>query len=419
MNLKNFLSAKKFFLIKIIFLWLFLNFFWWKIFFQEIFADSENNFVKWEENLTNCREQKFLITAYYSPLPNQKFYMRGDYMADIRLNWNWTNWADWTEVYMWLLAWPKWYSFWQKIVLPWLWIWTIHDRWWAILAKSDYHRIDIWMWKWESWLARALNWGIQFVDWKVCDKSPELDNLSFLWVSWKLPSHVEKRLVERTNNLKNWWTYTFQWSWVWWKKITIWWKSWWSWDSQSNYNKPKEEIFEFVKIPQDVWFWDEWQDVLKLQIVLKNIWFYRENPNWVYDNATMEAVFNFQRENWVVESLDNLWAWHFWKNTKKTLEIFLKEMSEKSKKNVWSVQSEIVFWETDEKNNNLKKSEISTSNEEKMNFKPSSKENIFSFWENISVKEIQKLLKEWKKINDFWNFDKTENIENKNILDIS
>lgn len=415
MCLKNFLLVKNFFLIKIIFLWLFLNFFWWKIFIWEIFASE---FVKWEENLQNCREQKFLITAYYSPLPNQRFYMRGEYMADIRLNWNWTNWADGTEVYMWLLAGPKWYDFWTKIVLPWLWIWTIHDRWWAIYSHSDYVRIDIWMWKWETWLARALNRGIQFVDWKVCAKSPELDNLSFLWVSWKLPTHVEKRLIDRTNNLKNWWSYTFKWSWVWWKTVTIWWSNWWIWVYGKTYAK-KEDIFEFVKIPQDVWFWDEWQNVLKLQIVMKNIWFYRENPNWVYDNATMEAVFNFQRENWVVESLDNLWAWHFWKNTKKALEEFLKNMSEKSKKNIWSMQSEIIFWE----NNLEKKSKNILENNQKFlqanilniqNFKPSSKEDIFSFWENISVKEIQKMLREWKKVSDFWDFDKV-NDDEKNI----
>jgi hypothetical protein len=382
---------KKLISLALIFSIIFWNFLW----FQKAFASE---YVQWEEDLTWCKEQKFLITAYYSPLPGQRFYMRWDYTADIRLNWNWTNWADWTEVYMWLLAWPKWYNFWTKIVLPWLWIWTIHDRWWAILAKSDYHRIDIWMWKWEHWLARALNWGIQFVDWKVCDRSPELDNLSFLWVSPKLPAHVEKRLIERTENLKNWWTYTFRWSWVWWKTITIWW----NWTSKK-YVAPKKEIFEFVKIPQDVWFWDEWQDVLRLQIVLKNIWFYRENPNWIYDNATMEAVFNFQRENWVVEDLNTLWAWHFWKNTRKALEEYLKNMSQETKKSVWSNQSEIIIWEVNELKVIESKAETITNIAD---FKPISKEDIFSFWQDMSVKQIQQLLKEWKKVQEFNNTEK-------------
>ena len=397
---------KKFFSSTIIFSIIFWNFFW----VEKIFADSKKNFVKWEENLQNCRPQKFLVTAYYSPLPNQKFYMRWDYQADIRLNWNWTNWADGTEVYMGLLAGPKWYDFWTKIVLPWLWIWTIHDRWGAIYAHSDYIRIDIWMWKWEVGLARALNWWIQFVDGKVCGKSPELDTLDFTSISWKLPSFIEKRLIERTNHVKNWWTYAFRGSWVWGKTIVVWWK-WWK-----KYSAPKKEIFEFVKIPQDIWFWDEWENVLKLQIILKNIWFYRENPNWVYDSATMEAVFNFQRENEVVDGLDTLWAGHFWKNTKKALENYLKNLSEKIKKSALKMEWEIIiFWEEKiEKKSNFKEKILSQKN-----FKPMMKEDIFSFWQSLTVKQIQQLLKEWKKVEEFEKFDKKDFTEKNIALDIS
>lgn len=413
------MKRKKNFSSLIIFSILFWNIFWFNFFSEKTFASE---YVEWVENLTWCYDQNFLITAYYSPIPDQNFYMRWEYQADIRLNWNWTNWADWTEVYMWMLAWPSWYDFWTKVVLPWLWIWTIHDRWWAIYSHSDYIRIDIWMWKWEEWLARALNWWIQFIDWQLCDKSPEIDNLSFLSVSPKLPSYVEDRLVERTESLKNWWTYTFIGSWNWWQTVTIWWNS----NSSTSVNSSisESEEFEFVNIPQDVWFWDEWEEVLKLQIVLKNIWFYRENPNWVYDNSTMEAVFNFQRENWVVESLDNLWAWHFWKNTKKALEEYLKNLSEIVKNSVSSSEWEILEW-IDENNENIIL-ENQTANILISDFKPSQMEDIFSFWENLSVEQIQQLLKEWKKIQDFEdeNLEKnsweniSDNSENKN-LDIS
>ena len=30
--------------------------------------------------------QFYIITAYYSPLPDQEFYLKGSYEADIRLN---------------------------------------------------------------------------------------------------------------------------------------------------------------------------------------------------------------------------------------------------------------------------------------------------------------------------------------------
>lgn len=35
--------------------------------------------------------RKFIVTAYYSPLPNQDRYLRGSYEADIRLNGNGTH----------------------------------------------------------------------------------------------------------------------------------------------------------------------------------------------------------------------------------------------------------------------------------------------------------------------------------------
>ncbi|MCD5382952.1 peptidoglycan-binding protein [Candidatus Gracilibacteria bacterium] len=397
---------KKFFSSTIIFSIIFGNFFG----VEKIFADSKKNFVKGEENLQNCKPQKFLVTAYYSPLPNQKFYMRGDYQADIRLNGNGTNGADGTEVYMGLLAGPKGYDFGTKIVLPGLGIGTIHDRGGAIYAHSDYIRIDIWMGKGEVGLARALNWGIQFVDGKVCGKSPELDTLDFTSISGKLPSFIEKRLIERTNHVKNGGTYAFRGSGVGGKTIVVGGKG------GKKYSAPKKEIFEFVKIPQDIGFGDEGENVLKLQIILKNIGFYRENPNGVYDSATMEAVFNFQRENEVVDGLDTLGAGHFGKNTKKALENYLKNLSEKIKKSALKMEGEIIIFgeEKIEKKSNFKEKILSQKN-----FKPMMKEDIFSFGQSLTVKQIQQLLKEGKKVEEFEKFDKKDFTEKNIALDIS
>ena len=41
-------------------------------------------------------KRKLLVTAYYSPLPNQSFYIRGSLAADKRLNGRGTNGADGT-----------------------------------------------------------------------------------------------------------------------------------------------------------------------------------------------------------------------------------------------------------------------------------------------------------------------------------
>ncbi len=39
-------------------------------------------------------KKTFIVTAYYSPLPDQSFYLKGSYEADIRLNGNGTHGAS-------------------------------------------------------------------------------------------------------------------------------------------------------------------------------------------------------------------------------------------------------------------------------------------------------------------------------------
>lgn len=63
------------------------------------------------------KQQKFIVTAYYSPLPNQSYYMRGSYEADVVLNGRGTNGASGKEVYIGMLAAPKKYAFGTKIHL--------------------------------------------------------------------------------------------------------------------------------------------------------------------------------------------------------------------------------------------------------------------------------------------------------------
>ncbi|MCK5471681.1 hypothetical protein KAI54_00645, partial [Candidatus Gracilibacteria bacterium] len=78
-------------------------------------------------------EASFVISAYYSPLPNQRVYFRGSFEADKRLNGNGTNGADGTQVYPGMLAAPKSYPFGMKIEIPGLGVGAIHDRGGAIV----------------------------------------------------------------------------------------------------------------------------------------------------------------------------------------------------------------------------------------------------------------------------------------------
>jgi len=75
-----------------------------------------------------------MVSAYYSPLPAQRFYMRGSYEADKKLNGNGTNGADGTQVHVGMLAAPRTYPFGTQVKIPGLGVGTVHDRGGAILA---------------------------------------------------------------------------------------------------------------------------------------------------------------------------------------------------------------------------------------------------------------------------------------------
>lgn len=109
------------------------------------------------------QEQEFVVTAYYSPLPDQCCYVKGSLEADQMLNGNGTNAADGTPVYAGMIAAPSSYAFGTHIVLPGLGVFTVHDRGGAINEWDDAHRIDIWVGSGEEGLARALAFGVQHV----------------------------------------------------------------------------------------------------------------------------------------------------------------------------------------------------------------------------------------------------------------
>ncbi|ALM09701.1 MAG TPA: hypothetical protein DEB30_00570 [Candidatus Peribacter riflensis] len=110
------------------------------------------------------REQDFILTAYYSPLPGQCCYVKGGYRADKVLNGEGTHGADGTPVYPGMIAAPASYSFGTVVVLPGMGTFTVHDRGGAIteLPKGE-HRLDIWVGEGEEGLARALAFGVRRV----------------------------------------------------------------------------------------------------------------------------------------------------------------------------------------------------------------------------------------------------------------
>jgi peptidoglycan hydrolase-like protein with peptidoglycan-binding domain len=112
---------------------------------------------------TGGREQDFILTAYYSPLPNQCCYIKGSEEADKVLNGNGTHGADGSPVYPGMLAAPSSYAFGTRIVLPGLGIMTVHDRGGAIQELDNADRLDVWAGYGEEGLARALAFGVQHI----------------------------------------------------------------------------------------------------------------------------------------------------------------------------------------------------------------------------------------------------------------
>lgn len=108
-------------------------------------------------------EQDFILTAYYSPLPDQCCYVKGSYEDDKILNGEGTHGADGTPVYPGMLAAPPSYPFGTRIVLPGLGTFTVHDRGGAIKEWDKAHRLDVWAGHGEVGLARALAFGVQSI----------------------------------------------------------------------------------------------------------------------------------------------------------------------------------------------------------------------------------------------------------------
>lgn len=63
-------------------------------------------------------EKTFIVTAYYSPLPGQSFYFKGNYEAEKRLNGNGTHGASGNPVFTGMIAAPKSYDFGTHIFFP-------------------------------------------------------------------------------------------------------------------------------------------------------------------------------------------------------------------------------------------------------------------------------------------------------------
>jgi peptidoglycan hydrolase-like protein with peptidoglycan-binding domain len=214
----------------------------------------------------------FIISAYYSPLPNQVKYVTGSYEKDKRLNGNGTNGADGVQVYPGMLAAPKSYAFGTKLEIPGLGVGAVHDRGGAIVEAGvrghEHDRLDVWMGAGDEGLARALQWGIRTVTAKVYPPSHQIAE------SFSLPG-MEPAFVA------------------------------------------------------DLELGDTGAEVEKLQAELKTYGYFRGNISGTFDADTTQAVLGYQLARSIVASADSAGAGIFGPQTRSNLnaEIYARTWS--------------------------------------------------------------------------------------------
>jgi len=355
-------------------LFIFLIFFWALNFSTNIVSANSN-------------ETSFIVTAYYSPLPNQKRYSYSTYTKryrtyteEKRLQWEWHTTASWKWVYTWILAAPAKYPFWTKIYFEGYGIGVIEDRWWAIVKAwkrwYEHDRIDIWMWYGEEWLMRATKWGKRKVKWKVVSRDSNINlkfkddifiglndievnpenkkarnvkilqaNLKRVWLykwktDWKYETvkqtiidfQIQNKVIENSNSKYAWWF---------WSRTYITLLKKYSLSNpllQQNTRNIKDTnakvqiILNHGEIKLN---WDDPQvlEVKKTQELFKKLWMY----NWNIDgnfNSIKKTLLDFQIKAWIIKN-DNDWgAWYFWEKTKSALITHFENLSSNRKKKI-------------------------------------------------------------------------------------
>lgn len=136
-------------------------------------------FVVMQQTASAAYQQIFTISAYYSPIPGQTHYVTGSYEGDIRLNGSGVRSADGTPVYPGMIAAPSTYAFGTKMNIPGIGVVAVHDRGGAIVHAGErgqyYDRLDVWMGYGDAGLSRALNWGKRNVEVTVYGIDPSIE----------------------------------------------------------------------------------------------------------------------------------------------------------------------------------------------------------------------------------------------------
>jgi peptidoglycan hydrolase-like protein with peptidoglycan-binding domain/3D (Asp-Asp-Asp) domain-containing protein len=242
-------------------------------------------------------ERTFIVTAYYSPLPNQSFYLRWNYEDEVVLNGEWVRWASGKKVFPWMLAAPKNYPFWTKIELEWVGIWSVEDRGWAIVNAGkrwyEHDRIDVWMWYGDEWLRKALSWWKRKVKWVVYWKINKTPTISLSNIKW-----TNKNSITQVNK-----SFNIFYNWIW-----------------------KDSSKEEIEL---------------LQKFLKEVWIYDGDIDGKYNINLINNLYTFQKKYNIVTEPDDIWAGYWWIQTRKKIQKMYKDWEFKAKNTIKEKEFEL------------------------------------------------------------------------------
>ena len=314
----------------------------------------------------------FTISAYYSPVPGQTKYVTGSYEGDIKLNGGGVHSADGTPVYPGMIAAPSSYSFGTKMNIPGIGIVAVHDRGGAIVHAgqrgSSYDRLDVWMGYGDAGLSRALTWGKRTVQVTVYGIDPNMKENVYL-EGFSIAESFVRSIVVQQKIFKEdlWYGVTGD------KVGTLQ-----EYLTELGYYKGKidkyygDEVYKAViafQIDQGIvdnneefgagYFGpqtrskieavldkrkkdllptsnlgrdDAGDDVKKLQEALKKLG-YEVETTGIYDEQTIEAVFQFQKDEEIVDHEEDIGAGYFGPKTFEKLAVKLAAFADETTNN--------------------------------------------------------------------------------------
>jgi len=332
-------------------------------------------YFAWVEIAQCSYEQTFIISAYYSPIEGQTKYVTGSFEGDVRLNGEGVHSADGSQVFPGMIAAPSSYAFGTKMNIPGIGVVSVHDRGGAIVHAGQrgaaFDRLDVWMGYGDAGLSRALSWGKRTVNVTVYGIDPNIKENVYL-EGFTIAEKFVRNIVMKQNIFKEdlWYglsgdkvgtlqEYLAQLGYYKGKidkyygdevyKAVI------AFQIDQNivdneeefgagymgpvsrskieaiFDKKKKENLPVSNLGRD----DAGDEVKKLQEALKQLG-YDVEINGVYDEKTIDAVFEFQKENEIVDLEEDLGAGYF---GPKTFEVLAEKLSDLNEENTETIKS--------------------------------------------------------------------------------